>query len=163
MLYYYRYTRTAQTSQYYNIQQRTSSAHSIYFICLLLHPISEPVETERLHRHAGTHREHGQRFLAHDMARKRVLHRHVDQDFRLYQGLCVYSPSDSGFRLFIRSGSLTRLFLALGYVHTVLAVGQGEQRKLRRSQYISVARRRISQFSHQDHTSGQKTRNGECK
>jgi len=49
--------------------------------------ISEPVETERLHRHAGTNREHGQRFLAHDMARKRVLHRHVDQDFRLYQGL----------------------------------------------------------------------------
>lgn len=104
------------------------------------------------------------------MARKRVLHRHVDQDFRLYQGLkrfcvcvcaCIVCPT--AVSVYLLGGSLTRLFLTLGYVHTVLAVGQGEQRKLRRSQYISVARRRISQFSHQDHTSGQKTRNGECK
>jgi len=47
---------------------------------------TEPVETERLHRYSGSHREHGQRFLAHDMAGKRLLHRHVDQDFRFYQG-----------------------------------------------------------------------------
>lgn len=52
--------------------------------------ISELVETERLHRYPRAHREHGQRFLAHDMARKRVLHRHVNQDIRLYQGSKLY-------------------------------------------------------------------------
>lgn len=49
--------------------------------------VSEPVETQRLHRYPRAHREYSQRFLAHDMARKCVLHRHVNQDVRLYQGL----------------------------------------------------------------------------
>jgi hypothetical protein len=65
----------------------------IYHICSLSTRVSiaEPVETERLHRHPRAYREHSQRFLAHDMARKRVLHCHVDQDLRLYQGKrCVH-------------------------------------------------------------------------
>lgn len=71
---------------------------------------------------------------------------------KVWNIFCVYSRTDNGFR-YLRGGSLTRLFLTLGYVHTVLAVGQGEQRKLWRPQYISITRRRISQFSHQNHTS----------
>jgi len=85
------------------------------------------------------------------MARKRVLHRHVDQDFRLHQGTKRRSNVNQLPLVLIQRSQykiitffIIIIIIILGYVHTVLAVGQSQQRKLRRSQYISITRRRVS-------------------
>lgn len=55
--------------------------NNILLLIVIIFLISEPTETERLYCYARANRKYGQRFLAHDMARKRVLHRNVNQDF----------------------------------------------------------------------------------
>lgn len=63
-----------------------TSLHLSEIINSIKFDFAELVETERLHRYPRADREHSQRLLAYDMARERVLHRHVNKDFRLYQG-----------------------------------------------------------------------------
>lgn len=77
---------------------------------------------------------------------------------KVRDALCVFLVKHkSHARIF----SFFFFLLPSGDVHTILAVSQSEQRKLRRSQHIGFARRRTSEFSHQDHSGREETRHRE--